>query len=102
MGATLANSNRAVESLPYYAKALENRRSFVRGWRNLGIAYSNINEYEPAAKAYLQALHLSPPSRHIWNYLRVVLSCMERMDLVELSTKENVVEIAKAVNVELL
>jgi hypothetical protein len=41
-------------------------------------------------------------SRHIWNYLRVVLSCMERMDLVELSTKENVVEIAKALNLELL
>jgi peroxin-5 len=63
MGATLANSNRAQMALPYYAKALEIRPRYARGWRNVGIAYANTNQYEEAAKSYLQALHLSPHAK---------------------------------------
>lgn len=123
LGATLANSNRSPKALPYYARALKERPKFVRGWRNLGIAHANSNEYEPAAKAFLQALQLNPSARyllsmhandrkidilidvvvrHIWSYLRVVLTCMERMDLVQLSTKEDVRALATALNTELI
>jgi peroxin-5 len=30
----------------------------------------------------LQALNLNPNAIHIWSYLRVAFSCMERFDLV--------------------
>jgi hypothetical protein len=40
--------------------------------------------------------------RHIWSYLRVVLSCMERMDLVQLSANEKIEELAQALNLQLL
>lgn len=68
---------------------------------NLGISHANLSQYEDAAKAYVKALHLSPEAKHIWGYLRVVLSCMERYDLVQLSGKEDsLYEIARALGVE--
>ena len=83
IGATLANGNRSLEAIPAYAKALEMRPRYARGWLNLGISYANINKYNEAAKAYLQALYLNPEAHHIWNYLRVVFTCMQRLDLVQ-------------------
>jgi peroxin-5 len=83
IGATLANGNRSLEAIPAYAKALEMRPRYARGWLNLGISYANINKYNEAAKAYLQALYLNPEANHIWNYLRVVFTCMQRLDLVQ-------------------
>ena len=83
IGATLANSNRSLEAVPAYAKALEIRPRYARGWLNLGISYANMNKYNEAAKAYLQALYLNPQATHIWNYLRVVFTCMQRLDLVQ-------------------
>ena len=83
IGATLANSNRSREAIPVYAKALEIRPRYARGWLNLGISYANMNKYNEAAKAYLQALYLNPQASHIWNYLRVVFTCMQRLDLVQ-------------------
>ena len=83
LGATLANANRSAEAVPLYVDALRLRPTFARGWLNLGISFANLNRYSDAAKAYIQALHLNPRAAHIWGYLRVVLTCLERLDLVE-------------------
>jgi peroxin-5 len=83
LGATLANANRSAEAVPLYVEALSLRPTFARGWLNLGISFANLNRYSDAAKAYVQALHLNPQAGHIWGYLRVVLTCLERLDLVE-------------------
>jgi hypothetical protein len=39
--------------------------------------------------------------RHIWSYLRVVLGCMDRFDLVNMSSQETIGPIAAGLNVEL-
>jgi peroxin-5 len=63
IAATLANGGRSEEALPYYAKALQQRPGFARAWMNLGISYSNLNSFDAASKAYVQALHLSPSAK---------------------------------------
>lgn len=63
---------------------------YARGWLNLGISYANLSQHEEAARAYLQALHLNPEAKHIWGYLRVALTWMDRLDLVELTNREDV------------
>ena len=37
--------------------------------------------YDEAARCYLAALRLNGEAKHIWSYLRISLSCMERFDL---------------------
>lgn len=103
-----------------------------------------MNQYEEAAKAYVQALHLTPsakydvtpiafdfyyhpsiypltpsflllppntlvpfyltpPSfRHIWGYLRVVFTSMDRLDLSELSSLENTQSLADKLGIQLI
>lgn len=90
LGATRANSTRSKEALPAYRRALELKPTYARGWLNLGISHANLGDYEAAAKAYLQALKLNPDATHIWNYVRIAFTCMERFDLVELSEKGDV------------
>jgi peroxin-5 len=101
LAATLANSNRSEDAIPLYEQLLHQRPRYPRGWMNLGISHANLQQYPEAARAYIKALHLSPEARHIWGYLRVVLSCMERFDLVQMSGKEDALyEIAQALGVE--
>jgi len=112
LGATLANAGRAAEALPLYAAALAQRPTFARGWLNLGISFANLNKYSESAKAYVQALHLSPGARHIWGYLRVVLTCLDRLDLVErcgvagtaggVAEREAVASLARALDLDLI
>eukprot|EP01038_Epipyxis_sp_PR26KG_P004868 gene4868-6820_t len=102
LAATFANGNRSEQALPYYMKSLQLRPTFARGWLNLGISHANMNNYSEAAKAYVQALHVNPNARHIWGYLRVVFSCMDRLDLVELSGKEDVFGLAAALGLQLI
>jgi peroxin-5 len=101
VGATLANGNRSSSAIHLYSKALSIRPSYARGWLNLGISYANLSRYEDAAKAYIQALHLNPNARHIWGYVRVVLTCMDKLELVALTTKEDLVGLAAGLGVEL-
>jgi peroxin-5 len=101
LGATLANGNKSDEAIPVYKQALKSRPTYARGWLNLGISYANLNMYDEAAKAYVQALHLSPRAKHIWGYLRVVLTCLEKLDLVELCGKEDLTALATNLNVQL-
>lgn len=71
IGATLANSNSSEEAIPYYEKALAIRPTYTRGWLNLGISYANLNRYEDAARAYLQALNLNPKARLVSAFFRL-------------------------------
>ena len=77
LGATLANSNHSDEALPIYTRALELKPRYARGWLNFGISHSNLGDYRKAIRAYLRAIDLNPEATHIWNYLRICLTCIE-------------------------
>lgn len=81
LGATLANSSRSEEALPNYTRALELKPRYARGWLNYGISYANMGDYKRAASSYLRAIELSQGSNgsgnHIWNYLRICLTCLD-------------------------
>lgn len=83
LGATLANSSHSTEAIPAYLRALEIKPRYARGWQNLGISHANLGNYKSAANCYLQALSLNEQADHIWSYLRICFTCMERLDLVQ-------------------
>jgi peroxin-5 len=93
IGATLANSDRSQDAMNPYARALQARPKYTRGWLNIGISYANMDQYMNAAKAYVHAIKLNPRATHIWGYLRVVLNCLDRLDLVELTKNQNISDI---------
>ncbi len=45
LGATLANSERSVEAIPFYEKSLSIKPRYARGSLNLGIALANVGNY---------------------------------------------------------
>jgi peroxin-5 len=90
LGATLANFNKSEEALPAYQEALRRRPRYVRGWLNIGISLANLSQHGPAATCYLRALQMNPEARHIWSYLRIVFTCMERFDLVRKASAEDI------------
>lgn len=98
----MANNAKSSESINYYAKALEMRPGYARGWLNLGISFASLKSFEDAAKAYLQALHLNNEATHIWNYLRPIFIGMNRQDLIKMSYNRDIVNLAKALNVDLI
>ena len=65
LAASYANSNQSELAIPHYARALQLRPGFARGWLNLGISFANMDRYEEAAKAYIQALHLNPEAKYV-------------------------------------
>ncbi|KAI9922560.1 hypothetical protein PsorP6_000097 [Peronosclerospora sorghi] len=100
-GATLANSARSSEAIPAYhrslnhvrlwcSSALELKPRYARGWLNLGISHANLGNYEEATKCYLQALSLNSRADHIWSYLRICFTCMERFDLVKMADTRDI------------
>jgi peroxin-5 len=95
IGATLANSNRSVEAIDVYAKALEGRPNYTRAWLNLGISRANCGHYEDAVKAYIKAIRLNPNATHIYSYLRMLLTMMERLDAVKCLGEGNIDEIER-------
>lgn len=78
-----AFGSRSEEALPAYHTALSLRPRYARGWLNLGISHANLGRNASAARCYLAALRLNPGATHIWNYLRMVFTNMERYDLVQ-------------------
>ncbi|ETV96994.1 hypothetical protein, variant [Aphanomyces invadans] len=90
LGATLANSSRSNEAIPTYYRALQIKPKYARGWLNLGISHANLGQYEDAAHCYLQALQQNDQADHIWSYLRIAFTCMERFDLVKLTDIKDV------------
>jgi len=89
LGATLANGSRSEQAIPAYEKALSIKPKYARGRLNLGISHANLQNYEGAATAYLDALRLNPEATHIWSYLRIAFTCMERFDLVQKTEERN-------------
>ncbi len=90
LGATLANSKRSPEALPAYHRALELKPRYARGHLNLGISHANLGNYDEACRCYLSALHLNPRAVHIWSYLRVAFTCMDRYELVPVAEARDV------------
>jgi len=93
LGATQANSPRldgSADAVHAYRQALERKPNYVRAWVNMGISYANQRKYNLAAKYYLKALSLNSNPDHIWSYLRLALSCMDRPDLAALTEERNV------------
>merc|ERR1712196_140317 len=75
LGATQANGSRSEQALPAYLRALELKPKYARGWLNMGISHANLGNYPKAA--------------HVWSYLRIAFTCMERFDLVKLVESRN-------------
>jgi methyl coenzyme M reductase subunit C len=67
-----------------------------------GISFANLSNFEEASKAYVQALHLTPGARHIWGYLRVVFTSMNKLDLVEMSSQENTKALGDELKISLI
>lgn len=90
IGATLANSARSEQAMPAYHRALKMRPKYARGYLNLGIAHANVNNYAEAARCYLTSLTLNPKAEHIWSYLRIAFTCLNRFDLATMTDKRDV------------
>jgi len=89
LGATQANSCRSQQAIEAYSRALELKPNYVRALANLGISFSNQGMHDEAAQAYLATLSCNPDAKHIWNYLRMSLSSLNRPELVDLTNLED-------------
>jgi peroxin-5 len=92
LGATLANSGgpqRSAEALSAYHQALQLKPKYARAWLNMAIAHSNLQQYHDAARCYLQTLSINSAAVHCWSFLRIALSCLDRMDLLPAATARN-------------
>lgn len=97
LGATLANGNRSEEAVDAYRHALALSPGFIRSRYNLGVTCINLEAYKEAAEHFMTALnmqakgqglegfHSAQPnmSNGIWTTLRMVLSLLDRRDLLE-------------------
>lgn len=107
LGATLANSSRSAEAIPAYRKALTLRPGFIRCRYNIGISCINMKAYPEAIKHFLTALNMqregedptrpvSTMSENIWSTLRMTISLLGRLDLMNCVEKRDL----KALNNE--
>ena len=128
LGATLANGNRSQEALQAYDRALDIKPGNVRVHYNRGISLSNLGEYAEAVRTFLRAVHLQNEAtsetsledkadgpmlhqytlfrraectREIWNMMRLTLHQMDRSDLIELTTRNDITALANEFGVEL-
>lgn len=69
---------------------MELKPKYARGWLNLGISHANLGKYDLAARSYLKALDLNNNASHIWSYLRISFSCLERKDLLAKAESQNI------------
>jgi peroxin-5 len=90
LGATQANSSKSAEAVSAYKSALQLRPTYVRALANLAIAFANQGLHEDAVRTYLATLKQNPTADHVWSYLRVSLSNMNRADLVKLTDHKDV------------
>jgi len=90
LGATQANSSRSSEAVHAYKRALELRPRYVRALANLAISFANQGLHDEACRAYLSTLKQNPDANHVWSYLRISLSHLDKQNLVELTQSKNV------------
>lgn len=48
-----------------------------------GISHANLGSFSEAANCYIAALRLNPQAKHIWSYLRIAFTLMDKHDLVK-------------------
>ncbi|CBH11014.1 peroxisome targeting signal 1 receptor, putative [Trypanosoma brucei gambiense DAL972] len=107
LGATLANGNRPQEALDAYNRALDINPGYVRVMYNMAVSYSNMSQYDLAAKQLVRAIYMQvggttptgeasrEATRSMWDFFRMLLNVMNRPDLVELTYAQNVEPFAK-------
>ncbi|KAJ8409411.1 hypothetical protein AAFF_G00228120, partial [Aldrovandia affinis] len=107
LGATLANGDRSEEAVVAYAKALELQPGFIRSRYNLGISYINLGAHREAVGNFLMALKQQRRSRshqlmssNIWAALRIALSMMDRLDLFQAASVEDLDSLMRAFNMD--
>jgi len=90
LGATQANASMSAEAVHAYKRALQLRPKYVRSLCNLAIAYANQGKHEDAVRTYLSVLGQNSEATHVWNYLRISLSHLNRPELLELTNLRDV------------
>ncbi|XP_034039576.1 PEX5-related protein [Thalassophryne amazonica] len=109
LGATLANGNRSEEAVEAYNRALELQPGFIRSRYNLGISCINLGALREAASNFLTALNQQRQSqRHshqqmssnIWTALRIAISMMDRPELFQAASVEDLDLLLKAFNMD--
>lgn len=89
LGATQANSSRSDQALRAYEKALELKPNYVRAHANRAIAFANQGLHREACSAYLKTLSLNTNAEHLWSYLRISLTHIDRDDLIDLTSRRD-------------
>lgn len=105
LGASLANGNRSVEAVEAYQQALRIQPGFIRARYNVGIICINLKAYKEATEHFLTALNhqassmvrsglgdgspTSQMSDTIWGTMRMAISLMGRLDLMQAVDKRD-------------
>ncbi|CAJ1012062.1 putative Tetratricopeptide repeat [Leishmania naiffi] len=112
LGATLANGGHPDQALEAYNHALDINPGYVRAMYNMAVAYSNMSQYNMAARQIVKAIASQQggtnPSgegsilatRGMWDLLRMTLNLMDRDDLVQLTYTENLEPFVKEFGLE--
>ncbi|KAF8520423.1 hypothetical protein BU17DRAFT_89018 [Hysterangium stoloniferum] len=112
VGATLANSGRAMDAVWYYHQALVLNPSYIRARFNLGISCINMKQYDEAAQHILDALVLQEhdasdsgdtrgiTSSALWDCLRTTSMHLQRPELAALCETHDLEGFRKAFSSE--
>ncbi|KAK9505064.1 hypothetical protein O3M35_009212 [Rhynocoris fuscipes] len=112
LGATLANGNRSEEAVDAYRSALQLTPGFIRARYNLGITCVHLGAHREAAEHLLTALNQQASGRgpqgefsismseSIWNTLKLVLSLLDRKDLLDDAAQRNLAKLNQEFGIE--
>nr|CAD7199075.1 unnamed protein product [Timema douglasi] len=108
LGATLANGQWSEEAVKAYHNALRLSPGFIRARYNLGITCVNLQAYREAAEHFLACLNQQAAGKNlegkssnanmsssIWSSLRLVVSSLDRHDLIDAVDNRNLVTLNK-------
>ncbi|XP_073993738.1 peroxisomal biogenesis factor 5 [Rhodnius prolixus] len=112
LGATLANGSRSEEAVDAYRSALQLSPGFIRARYNLGITCVHLGAHREAGEHLLTALNQQASGRgpqgefslsmseSIWNTLKLVISLLDRNDLMEDVNKRNLSKLNEEFGIE--
>ncbi|KAG5492555.1 hypothetical protein JKF63_01133 [Porcisia hertigi] len=112
LGATLANGGHPEKALEAYNRALDINPGYVRAMYNMAVAYSNMLQYNMAARQIVKAIATqqggTTPSgegsiigtQSMWDLLRMTLNLMDRDDLVQLTYNRSLEPFVKEFGLE--
>lgn len=104
LGATLANNSQSEQAINAYREALAISPGFIRSRFNLGISCINLGAYREAAEHFLTVLNFQAAGRgpkgsrplmsaNVWSTLRMVMTFMNRTDLLEFVDNRDLVKL---------